>query len=155
MEWGIVVSLLAVGLVLLVIEIFFVPGTTVVGLTGFGMMIVGIFFSFRYFGSATGWVTVGSTAAVSGILLYFAFRPGMWDKLALKSSSDGKVNEGEMNNFAAGQEGVAISALRPVGKADLGNRIAEVRTNGDYVESGTRIRVVRLLSNQIIVEPIK
>jgi membrane-bound ClpP family serine protease len=155
MEWSIVISLLALGLFLLVIEIFFVPGTTVVGLAGFAMMIAGIVFAFRYFGSSVGWITLGSTGVASGVLLYFAFRPGMWDKLALKSSSDGKVNAGEMNNFTTGQEGIAISALRPVGKADLGDRVAEVRTNGDYVESGTRVRIVKLLSNQIIVEPIK
>lgn len=155
MEWTIVITLLALGLLLLVIEIFFVPGTTIVGLAGFGIMIAGIVFAFRYFGSTTAWITLGATAVASGVLLYFAFRPGMWEKLALKTSIDSKVNEGEMNNFTTGQEGVTLSALRPVGKAELGNRVAEVRTNGDYVESGTRIRIVKLLSNQIIVEPIK
>lgn len=155
MEWSIVISLLAVGLLLLILEIFFVPGSTIVGIAGFVMMVSGIFFAFRYFGPSTGWITLGSTAVASGCLLYFSFKPGMWDKFALKTNMESKVNEGEMNNFATGQEGVALSALRPVGKADLGNRVAEVRTNGDYVESGTRIRIVKLLSNQIIVEPIK
>ncbi|MNC95657.1 hypothetical protein D3C83_128320 [compost metagenome] len=78
----------------------------------------------------------------------------MWGKFALKSSIDSRVNEGEMIDIKPGQEGVALSALRPVGKAEIGNRTYEVRTNGEYVESGTRIKILKVISHQIIVEPL-
>jgi len=47
-----------------------------------------------------------------------------------------------------------MSALRPSGKAELKDKTFEVRTQGAYVDSGTRIRIIKILSNQIIVEPI-
>jgi len=78
----------------------------------------------------------------------------VWTRFALKSSSDSKVNEGAMVDLKPGQEGVAMSTLRPVGKADLSGKIFEVRTNGEYIETGTRIRIIRIISNQIIVEPL-
>jgi hypothetical protein len=51
-------------------------------------------------------------------------------------------------------EGRAISALRPIGKAEVNEQIVEVRTNGDYLDSGSRIRIIKIVSNQIIIEPI-
>ena len=58
-EWLTVSSLILLGLSLIVAEIIFVPGITVVGLIGFACMVVGIGLSFRYFGNNTGWATAG------------------------------------------------------------------------------------------------
>lgn len=153
-EWTTVISLILFGLLLLIAEIIFVPGTTVVGLVGFVFMAVGVGLSFRYFGSEMGWTIVGGAAVASGLLLYLAFKTNVWSKFALKSAIKSKVNEGEMDELKPGQEGNALSALRPVGKADLGGKIFEVKTNGEYIDTGTRIRIIRIISNQIIVEPL-
>ncbi|MBL7865979.1 MAG: NfeD family protein, partial [Cyclobacteriaceae bacterium] len=96
----------------------------------------------------------GITAVVSGVLLVYAFKANVWGRFSLKSSIDSKVNEGELNGVETGTEGIALSALRPSGKAELGSRTFEVRTMGAYVESGTKIRIIQIASNQIIVEPI-
>jgi membrane-bound ClpP family serine protease len=153
-EWMTVISLILFGLALLVAEIIFVPGTTLVGLFGFIFLVVGVSLSFNYFGREIGWITVGGSAVAAGVLVYFAFKSNLWGRFSLKSSNDGKVNEGELDGLAAGEEGTAISALRPSGKAELKNKMFEVRTQGAYVDSGTRIRIIKILSNQIIVEPI-
>ena len=153
-EWSTVISLVLFGLLLLIAEIIFVPGTTVVGLVGFVFMVVGVALSFRYFGGETAWTVVGVTAVASGVLLYLAFKANVWGKFALKSSIDSKVNEGALSELTTGLEGTALSALRPSGKADLAGKTFEVRTNGEYVESGTRIKIIKVVSNQIIVEPL-
>jgi len=153
-EWVIVASLILFGLALIVAEIIFVPGTTLVGVLGFAFLIVGVGLSFRYFGNAIGWVTVGTTAASSAVILYYSFSANVWGKLSLKTKSDSKVNEGELSELQIGIEGQTISTLRPVGKAELNNKIFEVKTLGEYLENGKRIRVIKILSNQIIVEPI-
>src|SRR5262245_1485245 len=140
-EWTTVISLILFGLLLLIAEIIFVPGTTVVGLVGFIFMAIGVGLSFRYFGSETGWIIVGGAAVASGLLLYLAFKANVWSKFALKSSIDSKVNEGALSELKTGQEGMALSTLRPVGKADVSGKIYEVKTNGEYIESGTRIRI--------------
>ena len=153
-EWITILSLILVGLGLIVVEIIFVPGTTLVGLVGFGFLAVGVGLSFRYFGSATGWATAGSSAVASGLILYFSFKANVWGRFSLKATSNSRVNEGELSSLIAGAEGVTLSALRPSGKAELASKTFEVRTMGTYVEPGTRIRVRQILSNQIIVEPI-
>jgi membrane-bound ClpP family serine protease len=153
-EWITVISLIVFGLALVVAEIIFVPGTTLVGVFGFAFLVVGVGLSFRYFGSEAGWITVGVTTVASGAILYYSFSANVWGKFSLKTSSDSKVNEGEMEGVEIGAEGQTISTLRPVGKAELNNKIVEVKTLGEYLDSGKRVRVIKILSNQIIVEPI-
>lgn len=153
-EWITVASLIGLGLTLVVVEVIFVPGTTLVGLVGFIFIAVGVGLSFRYFGPDTGWLTVGVSAVTSGGVFYFAFKANLWGRFALRKSIDSKVNEGELERFKEGMEGVALSALRPVGKAELDNQQVEVRTLGAYVDSGTRIKIIKIVSHQIIVEPI-
>ena len=153
-EWSVIISLIVLGLVLIIIEIIFVPGTTFVGVGGFVFLIIGIFLSFNYFGRETGWTIVGISSVISGGLFYYSFKANVWSRFALKSSIDSKVNEGDLDHLRLGQEGITISALRPVGKAELLNKLFEVKTLGEYVDSGTRIRIIKILSNQIIVEPI-
>ncbi len=153
-EWITVISLILFGLFLIVAEIVFVPGTTLVGIVGFVFLLLGIGLSFNYFGSETGWITVGVSSVASGLILYFSFKANVWSRFSLKSSIDSKVNEGELDSLSVGNEGHTISALRPVGKAEIENKLYEVKTLGEYLDSGSRIRVIKIVSNQIIVEPI-
>lgn len=155
MEWITVISLIAVGLVLVVVEIIFVPGTTVIGFIGFGLMVVGLVLGFKYFDDTTGWLIAGGTAFSSGLIFYWAFRSKAWERFALKTSINSKVNEGELDSLKIGDEGTTVSALRPMGKAELGGKMVEVTSMGNYVESNTPIKIVRISSNQILVEPIK
>jgi membrane-bound ClpP family serine protease len=153
-EWSTVISLLVFGLILVVAEIVFVPGTTLVGVIGFCFLIVGVGLSFRYFGGEAGWITLGITSVACGGLLYFSFTTDAWKRFSLKSASNSKVNEGELDHLQVGMEGKTVSALRPMGKAELNNQTVEVKTNGDYLDSGSRVRIIKILMNQIIVEPI-
>ncbi|MEJ0031819.1 MAG: hypothetical protein WDO15_16225 [Bacteroidota bacterium] len=46
--------------------------------------------------------------------------------------------------FMLGWEGIALSALRPVGKGEFAGNVAEVKTNGEYVEAAESIRIIRI-----------
>ena len=153
-EWLIVLSLILFGLALIVAEIVIVPGTTLVGIVGFVCLVLGTGLSFRYFGSNMGWSVTGGTAVASGLILYYSFKANVWGRFSLKSTSASKVNEGELSDVVTGIEGVTLSALRPSGKAEMNNKVYEVRTMGNYLEPGTKIRVIQILTNQIIVEPL-
>ena len=153
MEWTIVISLIAIGLVLLLVEILFVPGTTIVGILGFIVLGIGVWLSFKYFGSEVGWITLGSTAVGAGLTLYVSFKSNLWSRFALNASNTGKVNEDPVG-LSVGDEGVTLSALRPIGKAEIAKKTFEVKTLGSYVEAGQRIRIIQINLNQIFVEPI-
>jgi len=126
-EWITVVCLALFGLVLIVVEIIFVPGTTLVGVLGFLALLAGIGLSFHYFGSETGWITTGGTAVISGLVLFYSFKSNVWGRFALKSAMQGKVNEGELETLEVGLEGIALSALRPIGKGEFSGKAFEVK----------------------------
>lgn len=153
MEWTIVISLVAIGLTLLIVEILFVPGTTLVGILGFIVLGIGVGLSFKYFGSDVGWIVLGTTAVCAGLALYISFKSNLWSRFALKDSNTGKVNENPVD-LNIGDEGVTLSALRPIGKAEIKSKTFEVKTLGSYVEANQRIRIIQINLNQIFVEPI-
>jgi membrane-bound ClpP family serine protease len=152
--WTIVISLLLIGLALLVVEVIFIPGTTVVGILGVIFSITGVIISYRHFGDHTGFYVLLSTLVATGGALFYSFKSGTWERFSLKQSSEGKVNEGMTANLAVGDEGLSISALRPVGKAEFKNEIFEVKTLGEYVEPQKRVRIIEVSIQHVVVEPI-
>lgn len=153
--WLVIALLIALGLLLVIIEVVFIPGTTVVGVIGVILSVAGVIFSYTEFGSTVGFLILISTAVVMGLLLYYSFRSNSWDKFALKTSINSKNNEGFLESFSIGEEGVCLSTLRPMGKAEFNKRVVEVASaDGSYVEEGTRIRIKEVSAAGIIVTQI-
>lgn len=152
--WIIILSLLLIGLALIIVELVFIPGTTVVGLLGLVFAIVGIIISYSHFGSTIGLYFLIGSAATTLAAMFIAFRTGAWKHFAHKSASDSKVNEGVMSAVQIGDEGVTLSTLRPMGKAEFHNQTFEVKTAGNYIDRGERIKITHIESHQIVVEQI-
>jgi membrane-bound serine protease (ClpP class) len=53
-----------------------------------------------------------------------------------------------------GQVGVAVSVLRPGGKAQFGDLLVDVVSEGEMIEKGTRVRVIRHSSTEAVVAPV-
>jgi membrane-bound ClpP family serine protease len=150
----IIISLLLIGLALIILEVVFVPGTTIVGLIGVIFMGAGIIISYRHYGSNIGLYILIGTGVVTAVSLYFSFRSEAWMRFANNSSIKSKVNEGSTASLQVGDEGVALSVLRPMGTADFKSGQFEVKTLGDYLDVGTRVKIVHVSSSEIIVKPI-
>lgn len=150
----IILALLLIGLALIVIEVVFVPGTTLVGIIGVIFAGAGVIISYRYFGSEVGlYITLGMSA-VTALALFYSFRSKAWTRFANNSTMKSRVNEGLTALLHIGDEGVTVSTLKPMGKAQFANGEFEVKTLGDYVDVGTKVKIVYLESNQIIVKPL-
>ena len=154
MEVLIVIALVLVGLALLLAEFLFIPGTTVAGLLGAGLAILGIFFAYNYFGSLVGTGTLGFALIVGATGGYHGLSSKTWDRFALHDSLPNTKETGAPALPQVGQEGKTLSALRPFGTAQFDNRNYEVRTDGNFMDTGTRVRVARTEGRKIYVEPI-
>jgi membrane-bound ClpP family serine protease len=152
--WVIIIALLAIGLGLIIVELVFIPGTTVVGLLGLIFTVVGIVISYRHFGDQIGLYILIGTSATALATFFFSFRSGAWSSFSHKSAINSKVNEGMLKPLNVGDQGTTRSALRPAGTAEFGDKNFEVRTTGSFLESGTRVKIVQIQANQIIVEPL-
>jgi membrane-bound ClpP family serine protease len=154
MAWFIIISLLLIGLVLLIIEVVFVPGTTVIGILGVIFSIVGVVMTYENFGSTVGFYVLLSTLVVTLVGLFISFKSGVWSKFSNKSSINSRVNEGILAHLKVGDLGVTLSALRPFGKAEFGTTVAEVRSIGSFVEPRSKVKIIQIEGNQIIVDII-
>ena len=156
MDWLTVVLLLLAGIVLLVVEIIFVPGTTILGIIGGALMVFGIIIGYSKFGAQTGTLILVGALVTGGVVTFLSFRSGVWKRFALKDTNKSKVNEDLKIEHLLGAEGITLSALRPFGKAEIYNTIYEVKTLGNYLEAGTKIRVMNINEDhKIHVEQIK
>lgn len=154
MTWFIIISLLLIGLILLVVEVVFIPGTTVVGILGVIFSIVGVVISYESFGSDVGFYVLLATLLTTGIGLFFSFRSGAWNRFSNHSSINSKVNEGALVHLKVGDLGETVSALRPFGKAIFGETVVEVRSMGKFMEPKTQVKIIQIESTTIFVDKL-
>jgi membrane-bound serine protease (ClpP class) len=50
-----------------------------------------------------------------------------------------------------GREGVALTALRPAGRAEFDDLLLDVVTEGDFVDRGDRVRILDVSGNRVVV----
>ncbi|MGB4655765.1 MAG: NfeD family protein [Bacteroidales bacterium] len=152
MSWLlIVIALIILGILLLMLEIFVLPGTTVAGIAGTILIVYAIWKSYSVLGSTNGTLVLISTLVLLGVFAYLTYRFGNWKKVALKTSLDGKVNENELDNINVDDEGVAVSRLAPSGKALINDIICEVHTYNEFIDQDTEIKVINKEDNKIYV----
>ena len=154
LDWITVISLIGIGLLLIVVELIFVPGTTVVGILGFILTAVGVWIGYAALGTDTGHIILSATVLTGGLAFFYSFRSDSWTRFALKEQHRSRVNEDEQHTLTVGQEGKTVSALRPQGMALFSDKHHEVRTRGEFVAPNTPVRIVSLEHNKIIVEAI-
>ncbi len=153
MTWVVILSLIVVGIVFLLLEILVVPGTTVVGLVGLGMLIAGVVVAFNAYGVQVGVMTLVGTLILSLVSIVFALKSNTWKKAMLGSELVGRVNEIEADKVVAGDEGLTISRLNPIGKALIKDDYYEVRSKDNLIAENTPVVVVKVDGNKIIVKP--
>src|SRR5690349_108843 len=111
--WIIIISLILIGLLLIVVEVIFIPGTTIVGIIGVVFAGTGIIVTYRHFGTDVGLYVFLGTAVFTAVALIVSFRSKAWTRFANQSAINSKVNEGITASLSEGEEGIALSTLKP------------------------------------------
>ena len=154
MDWFIVIALLALGWFLLFLEIFFIPGITVLVVVGALLMAAGVMFSFIHFGAEAGWWTLAGTVTVVSASLIVAVRTGFWKRLSLDDEITSRMNTFDHEQVKPGTRGKAISRIAPSGTAQFGNAMFEVHSESGFLNPQTELEVTKIYLNRIIVKPI-
>lgn len=153
MSWLMIVGLILIGIIFLLLEILVVPGTTVVGLIGAGMLIGAVVTAFSTFGVTAGVLTLIGSLVISVLAIILALKSNTWRKAMLSTEIDGRVNVVEPDKILVGDEGVAITRLNPMGKAMIKDEFYEVTSKDNLIAENTTIVVVKVEGNKIIVKP--
>jgi len=146
-----IILLIIIGLILLMLEILFVPGM-VLGFISVILMIIGIIFSFKDYGPTTGIIVLAGTTIASIASVYWAFHSALWKKLQVQSTMEGKANVLEEGAVKVGDTGKTISRLNPMGKALINNLLVEVQVIEGFIDQEKEITVVKIQQNKIFVK---
>lgn len=151
MTLSIVASFVVLGLLLLLIEIFIVPGF-IVGIVGFVMVGVGVYFTYVDHGTFYGNILLVLITIVMTTIVVYAFRNGAWDMFSNKEIITGKANDIKSLEIEVGDTGKTISAIRPSGIAHVKSQRIEVHSEGSFIPSGTEIVVEKIVNNKIYIK---
>lgn len=168
------VIVFAVGLLLVLAELFFFPGVVVVALVGVLMMLGSLLWAMAdlwpseplkiawdanaFFGPLVN-LLLGLGLSALGALLLAKFLPKrlFWDRLVLAAAVDGQTQSDlpappQASSTLVGQTGVALTALMPTGHVEVDGRRFEARVRVGSVNAGEAIRVVSHSGFGLVVE---
>ena len=98
---------------------------------------------------------VGTVVCLLGLRQYLP-RTSLYSTL-VSASASGVVSlarQEKKRTEILGAEGVALSRLRPGGKAQFEEEILDVITQGEMIERGARVRIIGFSGMDAIVEPV-
>lgn len=145
-------SLLIIGLILLMAETLFIPGTTVVGVLGLLISLAGVAYAFLTFPTNVAWWITAISAVLNIAAVVYSFQSGVWNRLTLKNALEGGVFDGRTKGLEKGMEGKAISDLKPIGKGLFGDSIFEVKSESGFISVDSIITIMKIENNQILVK---
>jgi membrane-bound ClpP family serine protease len=158
-EIGLMAALcLIFGLVLVIFEMF-VPGFGIPGLCGVGLLMAGILLTARTIGEVL-FLTV-LLGVIIGINLVIIWRSATKGKLAktvvLKQTLDktaGFSGTADYSDFL-NQKGIAQTPLHPAGTANFAGVKLDVVSEGEYIQSGATVQVIKVEGRRILVREVK
>ncbi len=149
-----IIILTIVGLVLVLSEIFLIPGVGVAGILGALSLGGACYYVFYEFGLLAGSVFTASVLAVLIGLIIYTIKTKAWKKLALNTRIDSKVQSLDGENLTVGDTGKAVTRLAPIGTARFDGKAFEVKSLEGMIDAGTEVEVVMFEDNKIYVKPV-
>jgi membrane-bound ClpP family serine protease len=150
-----IVVLILLGLLLLILEFAVIPGVTIAGIGGVAMLIGSVYLAFSTYGMGAGFLTLLAILILAPLIFYYFFKSRAGKKMVLETNIDGKVETFAAGAIRVGDTGMSSGRLAPSGKARINGLTVEARTTGSFVDQDKPVRVVKVLTDKIIVELIK
>ncbi len=153
MTLGLIIFFIAIGLVFLLVEILVTPGV-VLGIIGLGFISFGVYQAYNVYGNTTGNVVLFSVGIVTISVVLFALKSGVWTKMASTGTIASKAKKDAVDLVKVGDQGRALSAMRPLGTGLINGKKVEVSSEGEAIETGSSIEVIRINQNKIFIKKL-
>lgn len=166
------VLLVVIGISLIFIELFLLPGFGVAGIAGIVCLLVGTYLSLtrvpipQYDWEFQRLTDAGQTVAIA-TFLFTAFAALSWRYLPsspifklLVLDSAQPLDEGYVvsstadASTAVGLRGETLSPLRPAGRGRFGQKTYDIVSRGEFIEAHVPIEIIRVTGNQYVVKAL-
>lgn len=149
---ALIITLIVIGFLLIAAEVF-LPGL-ILGTIGFLCLVASIVLVFGQYGPTAG---ILATFGIGGLTLVGFFvwlavfpRTFIGRRVTLKTQQEPSP-EMDGNKSLVGEEGEAITPLRPSGTARIAGRRVDVTAVGEFLESGAALVVVGVDGMRVVV----
>lgn len=171
------VAVFAVGIILLLVELFVLPGFGVAGITGVICIVLGLvgmlvknapdeipwpqndldwtIFTDGALGLIIGFVLF---LIIAGIMAKYMPKFAAFTGLALAPAVAKTGTEFEVSMTGANAEGLnvgnvglVVKELRPAGKAQFADAIADVLCQGEFLDKDTQVEIIEIRGNRVVV----
>jgi membrane-bound serine protease (ClpP class) len=156
------------GLILLAVEIFVIPGFGVAGILGILMIIASLFLALV--GTTPFWdiqdVSIAIIQLTGALVLSFIFiailakylpKTSFFSRLIL--AEEETVERGFVSyppeKELIGTIGTALTTLRPAGSAEFDGKKVDVVADWEYIEKGSKVKVIRVEGVKVVVSTVK
>jgi membrane-bound serine protease (ClpP class) len=145
--------LFIIGISLIMLEVFIVPGFGLTGLLGIGLTFGGVYLAFPDPHEAVKVVSVSIilTTMLLGIFITYFPTSKMFKRVTLSASITGGSGAKMENIKFVGKTGVAVTDLNPAGRVKIDGESVQVVSDGQFVAKGAEVKVVSDEGNVITV----
>ena len=177
---GVIIGVFLIGLLLIAVELFVIPGTLIAGALGLLLVVGSLLFAMidkfdfrvvdgsfdldRFFGGLSTPVwnliigLIGASLLVMFLMRYLPELPIVRRRMLAGVTSGGPgataVQASGERSEIIGLVGTAHCDLRPVGKGKFGDQILDITTETEFLDAGTAVRIISEEGGRVIVEKV-
>ena len=155
-------GLFFIGLIAIIVE-FFVPAAGIIGIIGGGCIIGSVVMAYLDYGILTGSVFLLGALILTPLLIMSYFR--IFPKTIIGKKLILNANQSRESGFTSftqekyrdleGSSGIVIKDLKPTGIVEIEGQRFNALTNGEYLDSDSRIQVFKVEGNRVFVKKEK
>ncbi|MCM1176326.1 MAG: hypothetical protein NC115_04620 [Bacteroidales bacterium] len=146
---GFIIILMTVGILLILAEIFLLPGIGMTGVIGFVCLAISCACSFDILGAVSGIIVTAISSLLFVALIFYALRVKSWRRFMFH----GTKGIGE-DSIGIGDKGRTVTRLAPSGTARFGNELYEVKALEGKIPQETDVEIVLIENNRITVRRV-
>ncbi|MDL2265071.1 NfeD family protein [Parabacteroides sp. OttesenSCG-928-G07] len=150
-EITIIIFLIVLAIVLLLVEIFLLPGVTIAGIGGLLFAVGGLIYAYMV-SVAVGNITLVSSVVAFGVVFFWLLRSKSFNKVALHTEIDAKLTSSRDLGIEPGDEGITLSRLAPIGQAKIKGINVEAKSQDELIDEGRTVEVIRVEGYNVIVK---
>ncbi len=149
----IVAFLLVLGLVLIAVEVIVLPGLGFIGFLGATLVIAASALAHLYLSSGeTVWAMFGG-AGTTILMFWLLPKTRLANSMVLHTRLETSATD-ERTLALLGKTGLTATVLRPAGHMHLEQMLIDVVSDGMYIASGTRVVVIEVKGNRVVVQAL-
>lgn len=150
-----ILVLFILGIVLILAEIFIIPGFGIAGISGITAILISLFFIFPNTTIAINvLLAVVVVTMVSAIFMLRKLGSSQfWQRISLENNSENYYSSSYKKDYL-NKEAETLSKLRPAGTIRLAGKRIDAVSEGGFIEKGKKVKVISVAGSRVVVREI-